>query len=828
MHLPDGHCFHCGLPIAGSAWLRSGQGGAERRFCCAGCQAVHDAIVAAGHEDFYRHRDGTGWRPVDREALAGLQERLCLFNDPALQARFVRSGEDWKEAALILEEIHCPACLWLNERRLRQLDGVLAVDMDYIGQQARVRWDPQRIELADILQAIAAIGYVAHPFDPHQRNALLREQRQRGVRRILFALLLGMIVMQFSLSTYFLGGPGPDGQYALWERIGRWTSLLLTALLLAYPGQLFFRNAWRDLRRGRVGMDVPIALGLGLAWLVSLRATVGGHGEVYFESIAMFVLFMLVARHVELRARLRGAAALDRLQRVVPETATRLTADGEESVPVTELRPGDRIRVRPGEAVPVDGRIVAGHSGFDESLLSGESRPVARGEGTVVAGGAINTQQPVTLVVLRPFAESAQSRIGDLTRQALGDRPAHVELANRIAGHFVAGVLAVAAGTFAFWWWANPAVAWSSTVAVLIVTCPCALALASPIAATLSAAGLARRQILPLRMSALETLAVADTLVVDKTGTLTAGRVSLEQIVTHGMTRAEALGIAAALERDSTHPLAEALRRQAGEVATHAAQVRHHPGQGVSGRIDGREWRLGSLAFVTGEASPAADEAAPAVMQVFLAREGQVMAEFHFSDPLRPGAQAFIRALRGLGIYHVAMLSGDRPAHVRHVAGRLGIAEAHGGLSPADKLAWVQQRQAAGQRVVMLGDGINDAPVLAGADVSISLAEATCLAQVHSDFIVLDGRLDTLGEAFRLARRTRAIVRQNLAWAITYNLLAVPLAAAGLVAPWGAALGMTASSLVVVANSLRLDRDRPQQREWRHGGPVVLAPGKTT
>ena len=803
----DANCFHCGLPVERGSAQRAEVFGEQRNFCCPGCRAVCEAIVASGNGDYYRHRSAPSGRPVDGEALREQLAKLRLFDDPGLQSRFVRQEGGLREAALILEEIHCPACLWLNEQQLRRLDGVVDVDLDYTSQQARVRWDPARIRLSEILEAIAAIGYVAHPFDPAHRDALLREQRQRSVQRILFALLLGMMVMNFSFSTYYLGGPDADGVLPLWERIGRWTGLLLTALLLAYPGQLFFRNAWRDLRHGRLGMDVPVALGLSMAWLASLHATVTEQGDVYFESIAMFVLFMLVARHLELKARLKGAAALDRLARVVPEQVIRLTPDGEEQVLVTALQPGDRVRVLPGEPVPADARIVQGRSGFDESLLSGEALPVKRGEGDTVPGGAVNTTQPVTVEVVRRFVDSSLHRIGDLTRHALADRPGYVTLANRVAGRFVAGILVVAALTLAFWSWLDPAVAWPATVAVLIVTCPCALALASPVASTLAAAGLARAGVLPLRMSALEPLATADTLVMDKTGTLTRGRPVLHQVLPRpGMEAERALAIAAVLEAESEHPIAAALRDAGPSVLPEMRERRNSPGEGVSGFLDGTEWRLGSERFVTGRTSQEGAGALPGELRVCLGCNGEVRAEFLLRDALRPGVRELVAAARGLGIERIVILSGDRQAQVDRVAALVDVDEGHGDLLPQQKLAWLREAQRQGRRVVTLGDGINDAPVLAGADVSVSVAEATRLAQVHSDFVILERRLSALAQALVLARRTRRVIRQNLGWALGYNLLAIPLAAAGLVAPWGAAIGMTLSSLAVIGNSLRLQR----------------------
>lgn len=808
-------CFHCGLPIELTRPPHLEVGGQERKFCCHGCKAVCEAIIASGNLDYYDYRDRAAATatPAELDSLLG---KLPLYDRPEIQKDFVRHTPDGEEAWLILENIHCAACLWLNERYLRQLDGVLECEMDYTSQQARVRWDPARIKLSDILLAISRIGYIAHPFDPARREALQKEQQQRSVQRLIFAVILGMTVMNFSLASYVFGAPDAEGIYPLWIRIARWTNLLATGLLLAYPGQLFFRNAWADLRRRRLGMDVPVALGMLLAWLGSLKATVTGTGEVYFESIAMFVVLLLLARHVELRARVEAAALLDQTAKIIPKTAQRLTDNGTEEVFVADLQVGQRILLSPGEMVPTDAKLIGPETGFDEALLTGESLPVLKRPGDSVPGGSVNVDQAVTMEVERVSAQSTLTGIHELARSSVNDKPHYVQLADRLAGHFIAVILSVAALTWLTWSFLDPAAALGNTISVLIVTCPCALALASPVALTLCSGGLAKLRIVPVHLSAIEAMAKAKVLVLDKTGTLTRGRPILQKsIAVEGSDSRPWLAIAAALEAGSEHPIAKAFQDVNPLPASKVRNRRNWPGAGVEGQIDGVTWRLGTAVFVSPAAGWLADTTnqdlisdwqAKGGSALYLGDEQRLAAVFLLADPLRSGARDFVAAARQQGFRRILVLSGDHPQTTRAIASVVGADEAHGGLSPTQKQEIVRRMQRQGDTVLMLGDGLNDAPVLASADISMAVSDATDLARSHSDFLVLAHDLSGMGHGIALMRKTRRIIIQNMAWAVGYNLLGIPAAAAGLITPGIAAVGMSASSLIVVVNSLRLRR----------------------
>jgi Cu2+-exporting ATPase len=813
------NCFHCGLPIPAGNAPTAEVLGQRREFCCQGCQAVCIAITDAGLADYYRYREMPA-KTADQAAVPTFLNQLELYDRAEIQREFVRSAGDWREASLILEEIRCAACLWLNERHLRSLAGVLDVHMDYTSQRARVRWDHKLIKLSEILKAIAEMGYTAHPYNASHRDLLIVDQKRRSIERLIFAGFIGMAVMHFSIACYLLGQPNAAGEYPLWVVIGRWTGLIATSAILAYSGQEFFVSAWIELKHKRLGMDVPIVLGLSVALIGSVSATMIQSGEVYYDSIVMLVFFLLLARHAELRGRDTAATALDRMTRVVPRTAQRLEASGPKEVPSVDLQVGERVVLRPGERLPVDGEIEAGSSYFNESLLTGEPVPLLKFPGDRVIAGSVNGDQPVTLRVLAAVHDSTVSEIGRLIESALHSRPRYVELAERAVGWLVAVILLIAGTTALAWGSIDANQVIPSVVAVLIVTCPCALALATPVAVSLAAGRFAGHGVLPLRMTALEPLATAKVVMLDKTGTLTLGQPRLRETVSLGkLDIPSCLRIAASLEQQSEHPFAQALRLAAeGSGPLRVTERLNLPGQGVQGKVGDEHWRLGKLEYVSG---PDRVKSFPIQIDelqsdgssvVVLGKVGRPEALFRFMDPPRPGADELISQLKRLGVEKVMILSGDHPLSVSYLANSLGIEEYYGNLSPGDKLDKIKALQRSGQRVIMIGDGINDVPTLAAADASLSFADASELAQVHSDFIIVSHHLPQLAKVRELARQTRRIIFQNLGWAVAYNVCAVPLAALGIIPPWGAAIGMSLSSLIVVANSMRLLRNTAEEK----------------
>lgn len=810
--MPEVPCYHCGQPVPDDVDLSVAVGGEPRAMCCHGCQAVAQAIVDNGLDDYYRSRDALP--DSQREALPAVLEQLALFDHADFQKSFVRElGEGEREASLLLEGITCSACIWLNEQHLSRLPGVRAVDINYATRRARVRWEEARIKLSDILAAIAAIGYRAYPYDAARNEEISRKERRDAIWRLWVAGFGMMQVMMYAIPVYLAG----EGEMSAdIESLMRWASLLLTLPVVLYSSAPFFRNAWRDLRLGRVGMDVPVALGVGGAFAASVWATVAQGGEVYFDSVTMFVFFLLGGRFLEMSARQKAISVTEALAKLLPAFAHRIPgfpADRTtEQVVVADLMAGDVVLVRPGETIPVDGRVVEGRSHANESLLTGESRPVAKDVGDAVTGGAINTDSPLLVKAEQVGEGTRLSAIIHLMERAAAEKPRIVEMADRIASYFVAAVLVVAVITALGWYQVDPSQALWITVSVLVVTCPCSLSLATPIALTVAAGALARVGLLVTRGHAIETLGRATHFVFDKTGTLTSGRMRLLEVLPlSGLPPERCLKIAAALEQASEHPVAAAIRfAAAGRDLPSAEGARSEAGLGVEASVEDRVFRIGRPEFALPEGAwpAAADEwLAGGDTVVALGDASTCLALFRVCDDVRPEAAALIADLKSAG-RKVLLLTGDAHGVAARVGAALGIDDIRAGVTPQGKHAAVAELQATGAVVAMIGDGVNDAPVLAQAQVSVAMGGGAQLARTQADFVLLNENLDGLRRGFRLSGLTLKIIGQNLWWSFLYNLVALPLAIAGLVTPWLAGIGMSASSLLVVLNSLRLQRVR--------------------
>ena len=815
-------CFHCGLPVPDSAGAGSWSvelDGAVRPLCCAGCEAVARAIVAAGAADYYRLR--TELPPQGRELVPSFLDQLAAYDHPAVQRTMVRDAGDLKEAALLLEDLTCAACVWLAEKSVGARAGVHEFSINYATRRALVRWDPAVTTLSRILAAIAAIGFTAHPYDRERAQEVLARERRDRLLRFLVAGALGMQVMTLAVALYAGAFSGMEEEF---RQFFRWTSLLLTAPVLLYSARPFFAGAARDLAHSRVGMDVPVALGLTLAYFGSVWATIADRGEVYFDSVVMFVFLLLGARVLELVARERAVREQESVVRSVPATARRLDgtgANGSESIVATvELAVGDRVRILPGESVPADGVIEEGLSSLDEALLTGESVPVARAAGERVIGGAVNVESPLVVRVTAVGEGTVLSALLGLVEQALAAKPEISRVADRTAQWFVRRILLLAAGVGLYWAWADPEKLLPTVIAVLVVSCPCALSLATPVALAAASGALARRGLLATRGHAIETLGRADLFVFDKTGTLTTGKLRVDGVEPQpGWSAGEILATAAALERGSEHPIAAAISRAAAEVAspgapgggTGLADLRNIPGRGMTATLAGERIALGSPGFVSEQLGLALPEAVVALAArertlVVLAGESAVRGAILLDDSLRTTSPALVAGLRRVG-KRVLLLSGDEPGAVRRIAAAAGIDEWEGGASPERKVARVRELGEQGAVVAMIGDGVNDAAALAAAPVSVAMGSGAYLAARAADAVLLSNRPEDLGFAVRHAALAIARVKQNFALAFGYNLIVIPLAAMGRIPPWAAAIGMSASSAMVVLNALRLRRD---------------------
>jgi len=724
------------------------------------------------------------------------------------------------ESHVVLQGMHCAACALTVEDALRRVPGVVAADVSAATQRARVVWNPARVLPSGWIAAVQGAGYGALP----ALDAFTREHRDREQRRALWRwLVAGFCMMQVMMYAWPAYQAMPGDLSPEMERLLRWASWVISLPVMLFACGPFFYSAWRDVRQRRIGMDLPVALGMAITFAVSTAGTFDPAGlfgrEVYFDSLTMFVFFLLTGRWLELRLRGRTAGALEAVMNRLPASVERLGADGRFTrVATRRLAVGDTVRVLPGEAFPGDGRITRGGTQADEALLTGESTPVARPLGSTVAAGSYNLQATVEVCIDGLGGDTRFGQIVALMESASLQKPRLAQLADRIARPFLVAVL-LAAGLAAAWWWpAGPAHALMVAVAVLIVTCPCALSLATPVALLTSSGTLARHGVLVRRLQALEALAGVDTFAFDKTGTLTEGGLGLggvEPAPESGLTADQALSLAAALARHSLHPASRAIVLAAGPLEAAApgvrlADVQELPGSGLQAReADGALLRLGSPSHAGVPREEGAGSVTVLSRQQVLAggtlSPPQCLARFTLAETLRPEAAEVVATLRRAGV-RVLLLSGDRDAAVRRVARSAGIDEAWGDCTPADKLQRLQALQAQGRSVAMVGDGLNDGPVLAGAQVSFAFGRAVPLARARSDFVVPGEHLGQVAQTLLLARRTTAVVRQNLAWAAGYNALCVPLAVAGWMPAWLAGLGMAASSLLVVLNAARLVR----------------------
>ncbi len=717
------------------------------------------------------------------------------------------------ESNVLIEGMHCSACARTIEGVLKAVPGVVKAEVSAGSRRARVVWQADVVQPSRWMQAVYQAGYRAVPAN----DVFARERRQTEARLALWRwMVAGLSMMLVMMLMYAFPAYVSGDLTAKMEHLLRWASWVLTLPVIVFSCAPFFKNAWRDVIHWRISMDLPVALGMLITFVVSSAGTFEPTGvfgrEVYFDSLSMFVFFLLSGRWLESRWRDKTAGALEALMNRLPESVKRMDREGNfERVSVRVLHIDDVIQVLPGEAFPVDGVVLMGETSVDQSLLTGESLPIPRCVGDEVISGSHNLQAAVHVRVDRVGAQTRFAQIVSLMESASTTRPALANLADRIAKPFLLGVLLAAGLACAYWWGKDPQRALMVAVSVLVVTCPCALSLATPAAILAAAGAMARRGVLVRRLDAFESLATVDTLVFDKTGTLTRDAMVLGQIqCRQEHTTDQVLALAAALAQNSLHPVSRALSLAAQQSGVEPSQqvdaVVETPGQGLSGRVAGEALtnavglRLGSASFCGVASIPSL------ALQVFLSDDHGWLATFDLEEDIRPDAASTVAALQqdGMAVY---LVSGDASDAVKRVADHLGITGAKGQCSPQDKLDFLRDAQHQGDKVAVVGDGLNDGPLLAGAHVSFALGNAVPLTQTQADFVMSGNRLSDIMDAIVLARRTLTVVKQNLWWAAIYNVVCVPLAVAGLLSPWLAGLGMAASSSLVVMNALRLSKE---------------------
>ncbi len=786
MHPDPTPCFHCGEPCPPNETLTRTHERETVSLCCHGCAGALDWIQAQGLDSFYAYRDQPSPRPEE-------QTHWTLFDDPEfLQNHALTLGDDSLEMELSVPQIRCAACTWLMERVLGSYSGITQSHAHLGRQTLTLRWHPSQVKLSQVLTQLDSLGYTATVLTDETARRARKKERRSMLKRIGVAGLGTMQVMMFAAALYVGEASFIEDEH---RSFLRWVSLIVSIPVMLYAAQPFFIGAWRDLKNRTLGMDVPVALALGLAWSASILATFLGVGEVYFDSVSMFALFLLTGRYLEMNARHQVLDAPVE-SRPLPMTLAKRRADGSfEQVPVAGLKPGDIVQLAGAQQAPVDLKLLSESGSVDTQALTGEFKPRILAAGDEILAGSVNGATTLTAEVLRIGKNAFLGKLEHLARQAEATDTPESRWTEPLIRWFIAAVLSVSGFTLAIWWSTDPVKAFEYALSVLVVTCPCALSLAIPTAWTVTIRSLRQSGILLLNPTHLLAFTKAKHWVFDKTGTLTAGKFSRIGTRLHDTTRSEdtALSLISGLEADSRHPMAHAFSDVPPTPLEHVTQL---PGVGVEGVLHGVTYRIRRA--TDHEALSKYPEAACITLEA----DGQAVLTVALDDEVRSDARETIDQLKADGVT-VSLLSGDTESRVSHLATSLGIEHWQSGLSPEAKVAALEAIE---DSKVMVGDGLNDAPVLSAANGSITFAQASDLTRLSAGSVLLSNELKTVLVLKAHAKRSRRVITQSFFWVLVYNVIAVPFAVAGWVPPWLAAIGMSGSSLFVITNALRLKR----------------------
>lgn len=804
-------CYHCGEPLNGSLTFTSIIQGKSRPMCCAGCKAVADLIIDSGMASFYTQR--THYAETPPESV--LRDDYPSYDFGAIEAAIEPHNETSESATiqLLIGGMTCAACSWLIERQALNLPGVTEarVSLTESTLSAKVT---KNTTVATLMQRIAELGYRVQPVKTSERTKLLALENMLMLKRLAVAGLGMMQVGMFAIALHAGAIQGIELEY---QQLMRWVSLPIALFVVIYSGTDFFRSAWLHLKHGAVVMDLPISIALSLALGASIYATVSAEGEVYFDSVVMFVFFLLVARYFEHRSRFSSSLTLQKIQDALPKLANRVADKVLERCSVGQLNRGDRIRVFSGDTLPLDGMVLRGHSEIDESTFTGESIPRAVSMGDTVFAGTINLKQAIDVEVTSDPDSTKLKALEDAVSFAETQKPRIAQIADRIAGVFILAVLSIASLTAYYWWQHDPENAFWIALSVLVVSCPCALGLATPAALTTAAQRLRQLGAIIRGDNAAEQLSRIDTVIFDKTGTLTDGEFECVEILTlKELSESDCFLLAVSLQAHSSHPIASAFTNthasvpQATLITTliqalsdaSEAQTPRTTAQGLVFDYQSHAIRLGNESLLK-DCDFSLTWPKGNLHWIGLSIDGFVVALFGLKDKLRPDALDLVQYFKDAGIQTV-LLTGDASAHARHFASDLPFDDSRFGLSAHDKLEYLSECQQQGACVLMVGDGVNDAAVLAQATVGIAVSRASDLARAKADIVVTELDLNPIKFAHQLALKTRKIIKQNLLWALGYNTVAIPLACLGYIPPWLAAIGMSLSSVIVVLNSLRI------------------------
>ena len=792
-------CFHCGEIVPNGISLTTDIDSVSQPMCCIGCQAVSQTIVDNNLTDYYRFRSAPAQKG---DVLVPEQlQRNEILDDENLQSEFAYYHDGFKETILTIEGISCSACAWLIEMQVSKLKGINKINVNATTQRATVQWQEESLKLSEILSLIEKIGYHALPFKASTAEEINKKQAKNFIKRLGISGILMMQVMMIAFGLYF-GAFSDMAEHNLVYL--RWASFFLTIPIVTYGAFPFYKSAFFALKAKQLSMDVPVSIAIGLAFLASGWATLTQQGEVYFESVSMFTFLLLIGKFLEFRARTRAADVSANLLKLMPMTATKLIDRKESFIAATNLIAGDIILIKPGETIPADSVILSGNSQINEAMLSGEQLPLNKREQDIIYAGTINGDGNLTATVKHDNQKSFLSQLIRLSETSQTHKPKLAKLSDKIAQYFVALILFTASCTAFYWSQHQPAEAFWITLSVLVVTCPCALSLATPTALTCATTRLNREGIMVKSGHVLETMPEIDAMAFDKTGTLTTGEFTITKIITHGnfsidnnsAGKSQVLAIAAALEAHSAHPLAKAFSEYRDFTQT-TTQVVVAPGAGVSGEVNGKHYRIGKKSWLLNNTNPQANGA-----QCVLMENENLIAEFYLQDDLRDDAKALVKFLRMHNIT-TTMLSGDHKEGCNTLQSKLHLKTIQANLSAQDKVNAIKELQTS-RNVAMIGDGVNDTPVLGAAHLSIAMGSGTDIAKNGADVILLNNKLKSVQILREVSERTSKIIKQNYLWAFGYNAIVLPLAVMGYIAPYMAVVGMSASSILVVSNSLRL------------------------
>lgn len=790
-------CFHCAEAVPPGSNYQLEFDGQQRSFCCPGCHAVAETIIAQDLGDYYRFRTSPAAKasPIPDK----LQQQLARYDSDEVLTDLANQSGRFTEIELSVSGMSCAACAWLIEKQLQQDPNIVKVSVNSGTARCALTWDAKQTPLSQILAKIAQLGYQASPFISDSEEATYQAEMNGYLKRLAVSGIMSMQVMMLAFGLYFGEYTGIEQQYEIYLR---WISLFLTIPVMFFAAAPFTSSAYRALKVKSLNMDVPVVLALYYTFFASAYATATETGEVYFESVCMFVFLLQLGKFYEFRARKQARDATSNLLKIMPVTAQ--LWDGSEAIATSarRLKHGDLILVKAGETIPADGEVQSGVSSVDESMLTGEYKPIAKQTGDFVLAGSINHDGVLVIKVTKVLTESRLGQIIQLQQQTLHQKPVILEKTDRIARFFVQRLLVIATLTFVVWYyWIDPDRAFWVTLSVLVATCPCALSLATPTAITCGLARLNRLGILIKNQQVLEFLPKLDRVFFDKTGTLTAGKFSIAQFHNNSTTHSDAAirNLIANLESYSEHPIAYAFRADLTQRLT-LTDVEVVVGAGIQANWRDDEQQVHQLKI--GHAQFCQTEAKPNI-QVYFCIDAQLMATVQLADQLRPEVVALIPALSALGI-KTGILTGDSSNQADQIAQQLGITDLTKSCSPEQKVASIQQAVQAGETVLMVGDGINDSPSFHAAHVSVALDSGTDLSKNQADVVLLHNDLTLLTELIHGAQLAQKVVRQNLGWSVGYNVIIIPLAVCGFVSPYIAVIGMSFSSLLVVSNSLRL------------------------